>query len=85
MFSAFDANKVNVEIGQNTLPIGPTSGGSRTTATIYPAAFEAAEKLRATILKQVSKSESLVDAKAGLTGIVHSWRDNVVARCLCQD
>ncbi len=74
------ANAVNVEIGKNNLPIGPTSGGSRTTATIYPAAFEAAEKLRDTILKQVSKSESLVDAKAGLTGIVHaagtmSWFD----------
>jgi xanthine dehydrogenase YagR molybdenum-binding subunit len=80
VLDVFGIPPIYVEIGKNTLPIGPTSGGSRTTATIYPAAFEASEKLRDTILKQVSKSESLVDAKAELTGIVHSggtmsWRD----------
>jgi xanthine dehydrogenase YagR molybdenum-binding subunit len=65
-------SQIKVEAGSSTLPIGPTSGGSRTTASIYPAAFEAAEKLQATILKEVSRKLSLVDAKAVAGGIAHA-------------
>lgn len=65
-------NSVKVEIGFSNYPIGPTSGGSRTTATIYPAAHEAAEKLRDGILKAVSRKLGLSDAKAAPGGIAHS-------------
>jgi xanthine dehydrogenase YagR molybdenum-binding subunit len=66
------ASDVKVEAGLSTLPIGPTSGGSRTTASIYPAAFEAAEKLRDAIIKEVSKKLGLKNAKPEPGGIAHA-------------
>jgi xanthine dehydrogenase YagR molybdenum-binding subunit len=45
---AFDlpVSLVDVEIGQSDLPPGPMAAGSRSTATIVPAALAAAEKLK---------------------------------------
>ncbi len=63
---------IKVEIGHSTYAIGPSSGGSRTTASIYPAAVEAAEKLQVAILKEVSQKLTLVDAKINPKGIVHA-------------
>lgn len=46
---------IKVAAGDSSLSIGPTSGGSRTTASIYPAAFEAAEMMQKEILKALKK------------------------------
>jgi xanthine dehydrogenase YagR molybdenum-binding subunit len=43
---------VVVRLGDSRLPEGPTSGGSRTTATLVPAALAAAEQLQATLAKR---------------------------------
>ncbi len=51
--SVFDVEPADVvvEVGRagGGAPHGPTSGGSRTTASIWPTAVEAAEKLKATV------------------------------------
>jgi xanthine dehydrogenase YagR molybdenum-binding subunit len=49
---------VRVEIGENGTPHGPVSGGSRTTASIGPAAHDAARRLRAELPKTVADDES---------------------------
>jgi xanthine dehydrogenase YagR molybdenum-binding subunit len=66
------ASAIRVELGQSTYNIGPTSGGSRTTASIYPAAVEAARKLQAAILKTLDKQQSLVGAQIVPQGIQHA-------------
>jgi xanthine dehydrogenase YagR molybdenum-binding subunit len=66
------ASEIKVEAGHSTYTIGPTSGGSRTTASIYPAAFEAAEKLRDAITKEVGKKLALSNAKGELGGLRHA-------------
>ncbi|MFN8394728.1 MAG: molybdopterin-dependent oxidoreductase [Bacteroidia bacterium] len=81
---------VKVEVGFSNFPIGPTSGGSRTTATIYPAAFEAAEKLRDSIVKEVARKKSLSDAKAEAGGIAHAggkmpWQEAIQQITLLQE
>jgi len=43
---------VVVRLGDSRLPAGPTSGGSRTTATLVPAALAAAQQLQATLAKR---------------------------------
>jgi xanthine dehydrogenase YagR molybdenum-binding subunit len=45
---------VEVRLGDSTLPRGPQSGGSRTTATIAPAALAAAERLKSALLTQAA-------------------------------
>jgi xanthine dehydrogenase YagR molybdenum-binding subunit len=44
-----DPGLVDVQIGRSDLTHGPASGGSRTTASIFPTAVAAAEKLRVLI------------------------------------
>lgn len=46
---------VKVEAGKSDLGRGPSSAGSRTTASIYPAAFEAATKVKEELEKSVSE------------------------------
>jgi xanthine dehydrogenase YagR molybdenum-binding subunit len=43
---------VVVRLGDSDLPPGPSSGGSRTTATLVPAALAAAQQLQATLAKR---------------------------------
>jgi xanthine dehydrogenase YagR molybdenum-binding subunit len=43
------ADRVRVVVGRSGAPHGPTSGGSRTTASAAPAAWDAAAKLRAAL------------------------------------
>ena len=64
-----DARAVDVRVGDTTLPAGPMSGGSRTTATIVPAAQMAAERL-----KQALRGEAL---KRGTHNA--PWRDMIAA------
>jgi xanthine dehydrogenase YagR molybdenum-binding subunit len=71
---------VKVEAGNSKLNIGPASGGSRTTVSIYPAAREAAEKLRSRILGIVTEGQQLADATLQEGGIKHAggfitWKD----------
>lgn len=73
---------VKVEAGNSKYPIGPTSGGSRTTASVYPAAYEAAEKLRDSVFKEVVRKLGLVAAKVVSGGIEHgsgklAWQDAI--------
>lgn len=73
---ALDPTEVRVELGDSTLPKGPMSGGSRTTATIVPAALDAAARLREQLLARCA----LAGAKATDAGIEHTggvltWRD----------
>lgn len=84
------AKDIKVEAGHSTFTIGPTSGGSRTTPSIYPAAFEAAEKLQNAILKEVAKKLSLSDAQIAPGGIVHAaglltWQDALKYITLLQE
>ena len=66
------AKEIKVEAGHSNFSIGPTSGGSRTTASIYPAAFEAAEGLQKAILRQLTKDMGLVGARIEAAGISHT-------------
>jgi xanthine dehydrogenase YagR molybdenum-binding subunit len=63
---------IQIEAGHSRFNIGPSSGGSRTTATIYPAAYEAAEMVIAKLVAQAAKTLLLIDAKAALGGIAHA-------------
>lgn len=63
---------VRVIAGRSQLTTGPTSGGSRTAASIYPAAYEAAVALRDRLVTAIVKKQSLSDAQAETGGIRHS-------------
>lgn len=65
-------HQIIVQAGHSRLEIGPSSGGSRTTATIYPAAFEAAEGVIKQLVAQASSDLLLIDAKAAPGGIAHA-------------
>jgi xanthine dehydrogenase YagR molybdenum-binding subunit len=65
-------HQIRYQAGRSDLLIGPSSGGSRTTATIYPAAYEAAEKVIAALVAQAEKNLLLIDAKAVPGGIAHA-------------
>jgi len=71
---------VEVRIGDSRQLRGPTSGGSRTTATIVPAALEAVARLRA----QIVQALGLRDAREDDTGIRHaagsiSWKEAIAS------
>jgi xanthine dehydrogenase YagR molybdenum-binding subunit len=53
------ASEVKVIAGSSKLSMGPPSGGSRTTASIFPAAQEAAEKVLEDLKKTVLKSKGI--------------------------
>jgi xanthine dehydrogenase YagR molybdenum-binding subunit len=59
-----EAHLVEVEIGRSNLTHGPASGGSRTTASIFPTAVAAAEKLRLLIDPQALANSEGVMASA---------------------
>ncbi|SFH81729.1 xanthine dehydrogenase family protein molybdopterin-binding subunit [Halpernia frigidisoli] len=45
-----DVKNITVKLGDSSLPPGPVSGGSTTTASVNPAVYEAAKKLRNDLL-----------------------------------
>lgn len=49
--------KIEVVLGDTTLPEGPISGGSMATGSLVPAVFEAAEQAVASLLETASKTE----------------------------
>ncbi|MCB9234626.1 MAG: molybdopterin-dependent oxidoreductase [Bacteroidia bacterium] len=82
--------EIKVEVGSSKYPIGPTSAGSRTTVTVFPAAVEAAEKLQKTLLKNISKSRNLDNAEAEASGIKHSggslsWKEALADQPLTKE
>ncbi len=75
---AFDLEptEIDVRLGDSSLPRGPMSGGSRTTATIVPAALVAAARLR----DQIVAAVGLPGAAATDTGVAYvggtlTWRE----------
>jgi xanthine dehydrogenase YagR molybdenum-binding subunit len=62
-----DPAEVEVRLGDSRLPMGPMSGGSRTTATIVPAALAAADRLKRRLLVRGRRSSD-VDWRAVLAG-----------------
>jgi xanthine dehydrogenase YagR molybdenum-binding subunit len=63
-----DPAEVDVRIGDTRQVRGPTSGGSRTTSTVVPAALAAIDRLR----EQLVAHLALEDARAHDTGIQHA-------------
>jgi xanthine dehydrogenase YagR molybdenum-binding subunit len=63
-------DEVEVRLGDSTLPGGPRSGGSRTTATVVPAALDAAARLKAILVRE--GSGVLVDPVPAAGGVRHS-------------
>jgi xanthine dehydrogenase YagR molybdenum-binding subunit len=70
-----DTHEVEVRIGDSRLPEGPTSGGSRTTASIVPTAMLAAQRL-----KQALQRNSSVEPKTGSNA---PWRELIAASADC--
>jgi xanthine dehydrogenase YagR molybdenum-binding subunit len=71
---------VDVRIGDTRQVRGPTSGGSRTTPTIVPAALEAVERLREELVRGAGMRLGIQDARADEGGIHHTggsiaWRE----------
>lgn len=79
-----DRSLVDVELGRAELGWGPMSAGSRTTASVYPATFDAAVRLRERLVDQVRDTPGLEGAEATDGGVVHAgerltW-DELLAR-----
>ena len=55
-------DKIDVVLGDTSLPPGPTSGGSFTTATVIPAIYQATDKAVEAVLKAAVKHESFAGA-----------------------
>jgi xanthine dehydrogenase YagR molybdenum-binding subunit len=52
---ALSPDEIDVRIGDSRLPPGPLSGGSRSTATLVPAALLAADRLKAELRRQSNR------------------------------
>ena len=63
---------VDVRVGDSRHVEGPMSGGSRTTASVVPAAEDGATRLRELIAKSLTRELGLRDARAESVGIVHA-------------
>jgi xanthine dehydrogenase YagR molybdenum-binding subunit len=61
--------EIRVEMGRSTLARGPISSGSRTTASIRPAALEAAEQMQQRLLQLAAKTPGLGPATLDRGGI----------------
>ncbi len=57
-------DKIQVVLGDTSLPPGPTSGGSFTTATVIPAIYQATDKAVGAVLKAAAKYEAFHGADA---------------------
>ncbi len=66
------AGDVDVRIGDSALVLGPTSGGSRSTATVVPAAHEAVARVQALLAAQVVDRRRLLAVRVTAAGVQHS-------------
>ena len=67
-----DARDIDVRLGDSRLAYGPVSNGSRTTASIRPAAQEAARKIRDKLVSFAAREFGLRDAAAAPGGVRHT-------------
>ncbi len=77
-------DQIYMRIGDSSLPQGPMSGGSRTTASIRPAALDAAAQLAGLLSESAAEHFGLVDAQAATEGVRHSagllpWAEVIAA------
>lgn len=63
---------VEVELGDSRFVEGPFSGGSRTTASVVPAAHDAASWLRARLAETIARTLGLRGAHGSTAGVVHA-------------
>jgi xanthine dehydrogenase YagR molybdenum-binding subunit len=66
-----EPQSIDVRVGSSRAVHGPTSAGSRTTASLAPAAQAAAEKMRDALVAFAAKKLGLAHAKPGDGGIAH--------------
>jgi xanthine dehydrogenase YagR molybdenum-binding subunit len=71
---------VDVQLGDSALPVGPGSGGSRTTATIAPAALAAVAKLKAELVtrSRLSGAHAAADGIRYAGGVL-PWPEVIAA------
>ncbi|MGH3756481.1 molybdopterin-dependent oxidoreductase [Actinophytocola sp.] len=88
---AFDLDpmSVRVRVGDSSLERGPMSGGSRTTATVVPAALAAAHKLRERLVREAVTRFGVRAPVAEPAGLRHaggllSWAEVITAVPDCQ-
>jgi xanthine dehydrogenase YagR molybdenum-binding subunit len=77
-------SQIDVRVGDSSLPSGPMSAGSRTTASVVYPARVAAEQLRDELLEIAVRRGSLTAAKPGAGGIDHAsghlpWSELIAA------
>jgi CO/xanthine dehydrogenase Mo-binding subunit/aerobic-type carbon monoxide dehydrogenase small subunit (CoxS/CutS family) len=60
-----DPTEVEVRLGDSRLPVGPMSGGSRTTASIGPAAMAAAARLKRRLAQRDRRARDLLAGRGG--------------------
>ena len=65
-------NQVVVQIGAADLPIGPVSGGSQVTSSVYPTAHKAAQDVRAHLVKEAESRLGLQNVRAANGGVEHA-------------
>lgn len=73
-------HEVEVHIGDSRFVHGPMSGGSRTTASVVPAAIDACADLKAELVKVARARMGVKKARVGATGVDHeggtiAWKD----------
>jgi xanthine dehydrogenase YagR molybdenum-binding subunit len=64
-----EQHEIGVIIGDSTLPVGPVSGGSRTTASLVPALLVATDKLKTELRRRIR----------GESGDNQPWREIIAA------
>jgi xanthine dehydrogenase YagR molybdenum-binding subunit len=57
--------EVEVRVGDSRMPFGPTSGGSRTTASVGPAAMAAAAQLQKRLAQKDRRARDLIAGRGG--------------------
>ncbi|SFP61951.1 molybdopterin-dependent oxidoreductase [Tranquillimonas alkanivorans] len=67
-----DRHAVRLDLGRADAPLGPVTGGSQVTASVYPPTYRAAERLAARLVEQAAERLNLREARAGRGGIAHA-------------
>jgi xanthine dehydrogenase YagR molybdenum-binding subunit len=75
-----DPHDVDVRIGDSRFIHGPMSGGSRTTASVVPAAVDACAELKAELVRVAEDQLGCKKARIGASGVDHEagttpWKD----------
>lgn len=63
---------IGVRVGESTDVHGPMSAGSRTTASVFPAALDAARQLGELLAEDCAERDGLIDATATAEGVRHA-------------